>query len=77
MSSLLNGYRLTQMVYVAARLGIADHLIKGPRTVEELAAASGAHAESLQRLLRALAGGGVRRRRREAIPCDAGVGITP
>ncbi len=56
---LLNGYRLTQMIYVAAKLGIADQLKDGPRTAQELAAAAGAHADSLYRLLRALAGLGV------------------
>jgi ubiquinone/menaquinone biosynthesis C-methylase UbiE len=44
----------SQAVYVAARLGVPDLLANGPRTSEEIAAASGAHAPSLQRLLRAL-----------------------
>lgn len=43
-------------VYVAAKLGLADHLADGPKTVDELAAATAAHAPSLYRLLRALAG---------------------
>src|SRR5262249_3188016 len=43
----------------AARLGLADLLAAGPRTVEELARATGTHAGSLQRLLRALASQGV------------------
>lgn len=42
-------------VRVAADLGIADHLVGGPRTVDELASATGTHAPSLYRLLRALA----------------------
>lgn len=45
----------TQAAYVAARLGIADSLADGPRTAPELALATGAHAPTLQRLLRALA----------------------
>ncbi len=57
--NLLNGYRLSQMVYVAAKLGVADQLEDGPRTVQEVAAAVGAHPDSLYRLLRALAGLGV------------------
>ncbi len=28
---LLNGYRVTQALYVAARLGVADRLADGPR----------------------------------------------
>jgi hypothetical protein len=44
-----------QAVGVAAQLGIVDHLAKGPRTAAELAAATGTHAPSLYRLLRALA----------------------
>lgn len=59
MAQLLNGYRLTQMVYVAAKLGIADQLKDGPRTAQELSSVNGAHADSLYRLLRALAGVGV------------------
>jgi hypothetical protein len=42
-------------IRVASDLGVADHLVKGPRPVEELAAATRAHAPSLRRLLRLLA----------------------
>lgn len=52
---LIDGYQLSQAVSVAARLGIADLLAERPRTVDELARATGAHPESLLRLLRALA----------------------
>jgi hypothetical protein len=38
---LLGGFAVTQMLYVAARLRLADHLARGPLTVEELAAESG------------------------------------
>jgi hypothetical protein len=44
-----------QAVGVAAQLGIVDHLAAGPRTAADLAAATGTHAPSLYRLLRALA----------------------
>ncbi|MFC4014159.1 methyltransferase [Nonomuraea purpurea] len=40
-------------------LGVADHLAEGPRTVEELAEATGTHAPSLHRALRALACKGI------------------
>ena len=56
---LINGYRITQMVYVTAKLGIADLLATGPRTAEELALAADAHPQSLHRLLRALASVGI------------------
>jgi hypothetical protein len=59
MFQLLNGYRMTQALYVAARLGIADLLRDGPKTAEELAAEAGANADALYRILRALASGGV------------------
>jgi ubiquinone/menaquinone biosynthesis C-methylase UbiE len=52
---LVSGYWHTQAIYVAAKLRIADHLSDGPRTIEELAEATGAHTRSLYRLLRALA----------------------
>jgi len=53
------GYQRTQLLYVAARLGIADLLADGPKPVDELASATGTHAPSLARFLRALAGLGV------------------
>ena len=46
-------------MHVAAELGIADLLRDGPKTIEQLAAATGAHRQSLYRLLRMLAGYGV------------------
>ena len=45
---------MTQVTYVAAELRIPDLLAEGPRTSDELAAATRAHAPSLRRLLRAL-----------------------
>ena len=45
---------MAQATYVAAELRIADLLADGPRTSEDLAAATGAYAPSLHRLLRAL-----------------------
>ena len=42
-------------VYIAAKLGLADHLADGPKTTEQLAAATHTHAPSLYRVLRALA----------------------
>jgi SAM-dependent methyltransferase len=50
----ITGSWKAQAVHVAAELRLADLLANGPRTSAELAAATGAHAPSLQRLLRAL-----------------------
>jgi hypothetical protein len=56
---LIMGFRVTQLIYVAAKLGIADHLAQGPRTTDDLASVVGADAGALYRLLRALASLGV------------------
>ena len=52
---LVRGFWVSQAIYVAAELGIADLLAGGPRTVDDLASAAGAHALSLYRILRLLA----------------------
>jgi SAM-dependent methyltransferase len=59
MLQLLNSFLTVQALHVAAGLGIADLLADGPVSVEDLAAATGAHRPSLYRLLRMLAGAGV------------------
>lgn len=51
---LVDSYRVTAIIYVAARLGLPDILANGPRSSEELAEETGAHEPSLRRLLRAL-----------------------
>ncbi|MFO1520057.1 MAG: methyltransferase [bacterium] len=56
---MANGYWLSQALYAAARLKIADFLKGGPKTAEELGELANVHAPSLFRLLRALAGAGV------------------
>ncbi|HEV8390659.1 MAG TPA: methyltransferase [Dongiaceae bacterium] len=53
------GFRATQMIHVAAKLGLADRLAAGPRSAGDLAAAVGAEPQALHRLLRALAGIGI------------------
>ncbi len=55
----LADYSIAFAVRAVAHLGVADHLADGPRTVDELAAATGSHAPSLLRALRALAAEGV------------------
>jgi hypothetical protein len=59
MAGMITGYWTSQAIYVAANLGIADLLVDGPKTAVELAQATGTHARSLYRLLRALASVGV------------------
>jgi ubiquinone/menaquinone biosynthesis C-methylase UbiE len=56
---MLTGYWISQALYVAAKLGIADQLTKGSRSADDLAQATKTHALSLYRLLRALASVGV------------------
>jgi ubiquinone/menaquinone biosynthesis C-methylase UbiE len=60
LTQMLAAPLVTQALRVVAELGIADLLAqKGARSVEELAAESGAHAPSLYRFMRALASCGV------------------
>ncbi len=56
---LVNGFRVSQAIHVAATLGIPDLLKHGPRSSDDLAVATGTHADTLYRLLRALASVGV------------------
>lgn len=53
--AILTGSWKAQALYVAAELRLADHLAAGPQESAALAAATGADAPSLHRLLRALA----------------------
>lgn len=53
---LIQGSVITQALYVAASLGIADLLKEGPLSIDEIADATGADPESTYRLLRALSG---------------------
>ena len=59
MLQMISGFWISRAIYVAAKLGITDHLRDGHRAVDELAAATGTHAPSLYRVLRALASVGV------------------
>ncbi|HVN40627.1 MAG TPA: methyltransferase [Myxococcota bacterium] len=56
---LILGYWISQLVYVAAQLDLADVLAKGPRTAESLAADLSVDPVALARVLRALASVGV------------------
>ena len=56
---LASGYWVSQAIYVAAKLGIADVLKDGAKSSSELALATGADGNSISRLMRALCGVGV------------------
>lgn len=59
-SQMIFGCVITKAIHVAAKLNIADLLeAQGPSNCSELAKKSGAHAESLSRLMRALASIGI------------------
>ncbi len=55
----ISGAAVTQLLAAVSRLGIPDLLAEGPRTAEALAASTKTHPESLARVLRALAAGGL------------------
>lgn len=54
LSSVINGYRGTALVGVAARLGLADHIADGHQSLAQLAAVTGTHNDRLRHVLRAL-----------------------
>jgi len=56
---LINAHQLSQVICVAAELGIADLLADGPRTSGDLASATRTNEDALYRLLRALASVGI------------------
>jgi len=59
LSRMISGYKATQALYVVAKLGIADHLVRGPKSAEELAKEVGANSKALFRLMRHLAAVGI------------------
>ncbi len=59
LGKMITGYWTSQAIYAAAKFGIADLLVGGPKSIEELAAATDTKQELLYRLLRALASVGV------------------
>jgi DNA-binding HxlR family transcriptional regulator len=52
---LVQSHRVTAVIYVAAKLGIAELLSSGPRSLSELVTATGANHSALARLLTTLA----------------------
>jgi O-methyltransferase domain/Dimerisation domain len=59
LTKLINGFQVSQIIHVAAALGIADRLRDGARPSADIAAEIGAHPRSLYRLMHALASAGV------------------
>src|ERR1035438_1983965 len=68
MQQLLSGFEVSQALYVVAELGVATALLDGPRTVKELALATGADADALGRIIRFLASLGVFQTNGETVP---------
>ena len=56
---MIDGYRVSQIVCLAAELGIADCLANGPQSIHELAARTNSDPSALYRLMRALVSIGV------------------
>lgn len=52
LGQMLGGYARTQVLYVTAKLGLADLLAAGPRSSDDLARALGASARATHRFLR-------------------------
>ncbi len=52
------GLIVSRALYAVAELGVADHLQHGSKSADEIAEATGAHAPSVYRLMRTLAGMG-------------------
>jgi SAM-dependent methyltransferase len=59
MLQLISGFWIARGIYITAKLGLADLVKDGRKTAAELAAATGTHAPSLFRVLRALASVGI------------------
>jgi len=64
LAQLLSGTSIVHAISVAASLGIADLLERGPRTARSLATQTRTHEDSLFRVLRALGAAGVFAERR-------------
>ena len=59
MLRMISGFRVARAIYIAAKLGLADLLKDEPKENGELALATGTHAPSLYRVMRALASVGI------------------
>jgi len=59
MMGMIQGFQMSQAVYVVTKLGVPDILTEGPQPIKEIAATTGAHENSLRRILRTLSSAGV------------------
>jgi hypothetical protein len=59
MIGIISGFWVSRVVYIAAKLGLADQLKDTAKTASEVAEATDTHAPSLYRVMRALAGAGI------------------
>ncbi len=65
--ALIAGARDTQLIYVAAKLGLADALHEGPRNANDIAAELGVNAPALRSLMRGLVNRGLMTEERAGI----------
>ena len=59
LARMMSGYAVSQLIYVAAKLGIPELLKDGPLSIDKLAAPTGTHQQSLLRVMRGLAAAGL------------------
>ncbi|HEY0320433.1 MAG TPA: methyltransferase [Pyrinomonadaceae bacterium] len=59
MIEMMSGFWVSRVIYIAAKLGLADELKDNRKTAAELAESTNTHAPSLYRVMRALAGVGL------------------
>lgn len=59
MMQMANGHRLTQLIYIVAKLGIPDLLKDGPKSCAEIASATETNPKSVYRVMRTLASVGI------------------
>lgn len=72
LSQMAIGHTVSRVLYLAAKLGIADLLKDGPRSGRDLAAATHTHAASLVRIVRLLVSVGIFEER-----CDGTFALAP
>ena len=51
LSQMIQGYKNSQLVYIAAKLGVADLLASGPKSVDEIVVSTGTNAQALRRIM--------------------------
>jgi hypothetical protein len=59
LTQMVSGYWLSQAIYAAAKLSLAEHLSKGAKSCQDLASLTETNPAALYRLMRALASVGI------------------